>query len=134
MQYVADNVDHIVYTLTGPNTFHGMGIVATITPKVNSSIIIPKKIVYKGSLIQIWGIETKFVERRIGYSSTNPVNVNITKWSNTLQQFGKLPTNCLSVFDHFVGLLLKGLSINTWSICFVQKIIQFDFSGAVLGF
>ena len=24
----------------------------------------------------------------------------------------KLPTNCLSVFDHFVGLALKGLSAN----------------------
>ena len=33
-----------------------------------------------------------------------------TKWSNTLKQFvGKLPTNCLSVFDHFVILALKGL-------------------------
>ena len=29
----------------------------------------------------------------------------------TLKQFvGKLPMNCLSVFDHFVGLALKGLS------------------------
>ena len=33
-----------------------------------------------------------------------------TKWSNTLKQFvSKLPTNCLRVFDHFVGLTLKGL-------------------------
>ena len=36
---------------------------------------------------------------------------NITKWSNTLKQFvGSLQTNCLSVFDHFMGLVLKGLS------------------------
>ena len=33
----------------------------------------------------------------------NPLTVNPTKWSNTL------PTNCLSVFNHFVGLALKGL-------------------------
>ena len=40
----------------------------------------------------------------------NPLNANITKWSKTLKQFvGKLPTNCLSVFGHFVGLMLKGL-------------------------
>ena len=40
----------------------------------------------------------------------NPLSTNITKWSNTLKQFvGKLPTNCLSVSDHFVGLALKGL-------------------------
>ena len=36
---------------------------------------------------------------------------NIIKWSNTLKQFvGNLPTNCLSVFDHFAGLVLKGLT------------------------
>ena len=40
----------------------------------------------------------------------NPLSANFTKWSNTLKQFvGKLPTCCLSVFDHFVGLAIKGL-------------------------
>ena len=39
-----------------------------------------------------------------------PLSFNPTKWSNTLKQFiGKLPTNCSSVFDHFVKLVLKGL-------------------------
>ena len=42
----------------------------------------------------------------------NPLSANFTKWSNTLKQFvGKLPKNCLSVFDHFVGLALKGLKV-----------------------
>ena len=27
---------------------------------------------------------------------------------------GKLPTNCLSIFDHFVGLALKGLVVFIW--------------------
>ena len=40
----------------------------------------------------------------------NPLSANLTKWSNTLKQFdGNLPTNCLSVFDYFVGLALIGL-------------------------
>ena len=40
----------------------------------------------------------------------NPLSVNPTKWSNTLKQFvGSFPTNSLSMFDHFVGLALKGL-------------------------
>ena len=40
----------------------------------------------------------------------NPLSANITKWSNTLKQFvGKLPTNCLSVLDHFLELAFKGL-------------------------
>ena len=41
------------------------------------------------------------------------LNTNRTKWSNTLKQFvGKLLTDCLSVFNHFVGLVLKGLSLS----------------------
>ena len=40
----------------------------------------------------------------------NLFNANPTKWSHTLKQFvGKLLTNCLIVFDHFGGLVLKGL-------------------------
>ena len=40
----------------------------------------------------------------------NRLSANLTKWSSTLKQFvTKLLTNCLSVFDHFVGLVLKRL-------------------------
>ena len=40
----------------------------------------------------------------------NTLSANPTKWSNTVKQFlGNLPTNCLSVFDHFMNLALKGL-------------------------
>ena len=35
----------------------------------------------------------------------NPLSANPTKWSNTHKQFAcKFPTNCLSVFDLFVGV------------------------------
>ena len=41
----------------------------------------------------------------------NSLSANPTKWSNTVKQLvGKLPTNCLSVFEHFVGLVRKGLT------------------------
>ena len=44
-------------------------------------------------------------------TNLNRLSANFTKWSNTLKHFvGKLPTNCLSVFDHFVNLALKGLN------------------------
>ena len=40
----------------------------------------------------------------------HPLSAKPTKWSNTSKQFvGNLPTNCLGVFVHFVGLALKGL-------------------------
>ena len=40
-----------------------------------------------------------------------PLSTNPTSWSNILKQFvSNLPTNCLSVFDHFVGLVPRGFS------------------------
>ena len=42
VQYIGDNVDHNLKTLDGSNTFHGMGIVATITPGIKSALMIPK--------------------------------------------------------------------------------------------
>ena len=40
----------------------------------------------------------------------NPLSANPPKWSNTRKQFVvKLPTNCLSVFGHFVKLGLQGI-------------------------
>ena len=51
-------------------------------------------------------------------SCFNPLSANPTKWSSTLKQFvGKLPTNCLSVFDHFVKLAFKELMVR---ICHLE--------------
>lgn len=36
IQYVADNVDHNIRTIDGHNTFHGMGIIAAVTPDIKS--------------------------------------------------------------------------------------------------
>ena len=58
----------------------------------------------------------------------NPLSTNPKKLSNTLKQFvGKLPTNCLSVFDHFVKLAFNGLN---WGYRSLQKILyrHFDIS------
>ena len=42
-----------------------------------------------------------------------PLSANLEKWSNTLKQIvGNLPTICLSVFDYFMNLALKGLYWN----------------------
>ena len=43
----------------------------------------------------------------------NLLGANPAKRPNTFKQFvDKMPTNCLSVFDHFVGLTLKGLTLS----------------------
>ena len=58
----------------------------------------------------------------------NSLSANPTKWSNTLKHFiGKLPTNCLCVFDHFVGLALKGLRMflgSHWYFLHKEKLVQ----------
>ena len=86
---MADNGDHNVCTLNGLNTFHGMGIIATIKPKVNSSIIVPKKIVSKDFLIQVGRIETNFTERRIGHSPSKYQNLKnlFCEENNTISHF-----------------------------------------------
>ena len=54
----------------------------------------------------------------------NPWSANSTKWSNTLKQFvGKLPTNCLSVFEHLVGLALIGLK-KYWPLATIKFLHQ----------
>ena len=46
-----------------------------------------------------------------GKGPLNTLTANITKWSNTFKQFAiSLLTDCLSVSDHFVGLILEGLN------------------------
>ena len=53
----------------------------------------------------------------------NLLNTNLTKWSNTHKQFvGELPTNCLSVFDYFVGFALKGLNFPLFKHLLIPKI------------
>ena len=42
-QYVGDNVDHNLATLDGSNTFHGMGMIAAITPGIKNELAIPKE-------------------------------------------------------------------------------------------
>ena len=51
----------------------------------------------------------------------------MVKHTQTLRRLF-LPANCLSVIDHFVGLALKGLSINQIGIssCGIRKYKQDD--------
>ena len=63
----------------------------------------------------------------------NPLSANVTKWPNTLKQFvGNLPTNCLNVSGHLVGLALKGLNkkkkitiISVNSVLYIKRVYAF---------
>ena len=71
-----------------------------------SKASIPSSTFKKNPFRKVWTANSMFIR----FICFNPLSANPTNWSDTLKQFsGKLPTNCLSVFDHFVGLALKGL-------------------------
>ena len=59
--------------------------------------------------IEGWYYDVAVCESGVQLKAVNPLTINFTEWSNTLKQF--VGNNCLSVFDHFVGLALKGLTI-----------------------
>ena len=42
LQYIADNVDHNLRTIDGLSTFHGMGIMATLTPGITRATSVPR--------------------------------------------------------------------------------------------
>ncbi len=44
VHYIADNVYHNMQTIDGHNTFHGMGIMATVTPGTASATSIPRMV------------------------------------------------------------------------------------------
>ncbi|KAH3852469.1 hypothetical protein DPMN_094979 [Dreissena polymorpha] len=41
--FAADNVDHNIVTLDGKGTFHGMGIIASITSGTRTYFLFPQK-------------------------------------------------------------------------------------------
>jgi hypothetical protein len=57
VQYVSDNVDHNLRTLDGHDTFHGMGIIATVTPGTAIMNRVPRKKVCKQDIASAGTIE-----------------------------------------------------------------------------
>ena len=68
---------------------------------------------------------TELIRLQDQEQTLNPLSAIPTKRSNTLKQFvGNLPTNCLSVFDHFVSLALKVIVTVTDSIIFTTMRVK----------
>ena len=59
IQYMADNVDHNLRTLNGFDTFHGMGIIGTITPAKKATRPIPRISVTSEDLLAVGRIDIK---------------------------------------------------------------------------
>lgn len=50
VQYIADNVDHNIRTLDGNDTFHGMGIIASVIPGTKHSQLVSRAKVNPGDI------------------------------------------------------------------------------------
>ena len=59
VQYSADNVDNNLRTLDGTGTFHGMGIIAAITPGTKATIPIPIRKVSAEDIAKLGQIEIR---------------------------------------------------------------------------
>jgi hypothetical protein len=57
--YNVDNVDHKLRKIDGLNTFHGMGIIATVTPSVDTVNKVPRIAVTMGDIVSGGRINTK---------------------------------------------------------------------------
>ncbi|XP_063399578.1 uncharacterized protein LOC134684250 [Mytilus trossulus] len=100
VQFVADNVDHNTRTIDGLNTFHGMGIIAGITPVTKRTQPIPR-IAFSTDKIKIWDItETR---RKI-----DPLVCNILPF---IHAFSGCDTTS-RIFGQGKGTVFKKISTN----------------------
>ena len=67
MQHIADNVDHNVRTLDGNGTFHGMGIIVSVTPLLRSSTVLERrKFVTSRQITEPNRIPIKYLRQTLG--------------------------------------------------------------------
>ncbi|VDI23197.1 Hypothetical predicted protein [Mytilus galloprovincialis] len=87
IQHVADNVDHNIRTLDGHGTFHGMGIIAGITPGYNHKTIVQRLNVSLDDIKQIGKIDL----HQYNFDRTSKLSLKFE--SLAAQQSGALPDN-----------------------------------------
>lgn len=64
VQFVADNIDHNTGTIDGLNTFHGMGIIATVTPAVKNVRSVPRVCASSADLVEVGKVNIHFYSQK----------------------------------------------------------------------
>ena len=60
IQYIADNVDHNIRILDGNNTFHGMGMIAAVTPEIKGTNQISRLNILPADIAAIGRVPVQF--------------------------------------------------------------------------
>ena len=76
VQYSADNVDHNSRTLDGTGTFHGMGIIASITPGTRATVVISKRKVTEEEIAKVGRI---VIRQYIGTIEDTPLHYEVLR-------------------------------------------------------
>lgn len=63
IQYVGDNVDHNTVTVDGRGTFHGMGIIKALNPRIKRRTLIPRMAVTSADLKAVSRVPIQFYGR-----------------------------------------------------------------------
>ena len=105
IQYAADNVDHNIVTLDGNDTFHGMGIIAMVTPGTTQShpvkrgTVLPEDVSTRGHI-------------RIQYHRMDNQAIADLRYDRVSIHAAQDPTSDIDVLWH--ASLLFGASRPTW--------------------
>ena len=105
VQYAADNVDHNSRTLNGNNTFHGMGMIAVVTPGTKHNYNVPRRKVTAEEVSTTGRVE-------IHPCGPSQVNVEI-KYNDVVLVRAEDPTSNLDVL--WKVSLLFGTPRPSWS-------------------
>ena len=111
LQFVADNVDHNTATLDGRNTFHGMGMIAVITPGLYKPRKIPRRKVSISEVAAIGKIGIHFY-RYVQIALDNLASATARLIIVHLQAFRS------HYFDYQGSLLLEPLLVATFTSSF----------------
>lgn len=101
LQYIADNVDHNIRTIDGHGTFHGMGIVASVTPGFKRNSTVPRVNVDTEELKKLANIDIKFyglglnIQSPLKYKKLPPVQATSCSEDISLLSIATWPVNRL---------------------------------------
>ena len=128
MQAIADNVDHNMQTIDGKNTFHGMGIIVAVTPRVDSIIVVKRNTkVPSEELVKLASIEQVILPQLkpgvifldLNLSSSNRKNQTDNIWASSWFLNPKQP-----LYSGYMQMVSKGDHHGPSSIYFMPMIDQ----------
>lgn len=128
-QYVADNADHDIATIDGRNTFHGMAIIAAVTPTMRKDKKIPRKDVHLKEIVSLGKIricpyisETEARSTLLYGRLNNPKAKESFLMSDLLWKVSPLTRTPRPLWNGYMQMIAQGQHPGKSSIIFLPMI------------